>query len=241
MRRTCWLAAFAAALLGLSATTATAQMFPGGRYNRGYYDGYNDDGVAAVYALNSADSNARTTSQAYQSWSQRGSQEMTGMQSGIRGAMDASADQRTQAIYDRQQGNRDWWFQVQQQQVAQQQMAQRQAPRYTGAAAGFEPSPTPHAPQATDDIIKWLPLLQAPQFAADRAKIEAPYRRSTKGLSRPTTDDYKNMIKTAERMKVTLKGMATNLTAQEYIDAESFLDKLADEARERVEKATPKK
>jgi hypothetical protein len=239
MQRIFLIAVFAAASIGMSAATASAQMWPGSRRSYSSYDtwGYNDDAVAAAYALNSSNNAARNTAQSYQAWSQRAAP-TSGMQSDIRNTMDASAQRRTQDIYSQQQAGRDWWFQVQQQQMAQQRA---QAPQYSAVPAGFESLPAPVAPKAATDIIKWLPLLQAPQFAAERARVEAPYRRSSKGLSRPTAEDYQDMIKAAEQMKRILKGMTANITAQEYLNAEAFLDKLAAEARDRLGQATPKK
>ena len=81
------------------------------------------------------------------------------MDSGIRSEMDASAQQYTQNVYNRQQAGRDWWFQVEQQQVAQQQA---QAARYAAMSAGFESAQAANAAKANTDIIKWPPLLQSP-------------------------------------------------------------------------------
>jgi hypothetical protein len=106
--------------------------------------------------------------------------------------------------------------------------------------SGFESAP-PDMPRAATDIIKWLPLLQAPQFAAERARVEAPYRRSSKGPIIPTAKDYQDMIAATGQMKVILKGMVTYITAQQYLNAEAFLDQLAAEARGRLEMAAPKK
>jgi hypothetical protein len=221
----------------MSAATASAQ-WPGGRYSRGYYDGYDGDAVAAAAALGSADAASRNAAQSYQAWAQRAaSPQMTGMENGIRSAVGAGDQQRSQNIYNQQQAGRDWWFQVQQQQMSQRQ----QAPQYATMPAGFESAPAPPAPKVATDIIKWPAVLQAQQFADQRAQIEAPYRRSPKGLSRPTAEDYQNMIKAADQMKVILKGLATKTLAQEYLDTLSFIDKLAAEARERLEQATPKK
>jgi hypothetical protein len=244
MRRASLIAVLVAGSIAMSATTAWAQL--GSRRSGGSYDtwGFNDDAFAAAAALNSANSTARTTAQSFQAWSQRASQGY-GTQSGIRNTMDAAAQQRNQAIYSQQQANRDWWLQTQQQQMVQQQAAQRQfdTGRYAAAPAGFEAASVtaPSAPKAAADIINWLPLLQAPQFAAERAKIEAPYRRSAQGLSSPTAEDYENMIKATEQMKLILRGMTATITAQQYLDAEAYLDKLASEARERLEKNEPKK
>ena len=238
MRRTCLIAGITAVWIGMSAATVSAQMFPRSRYNRSSYDGYDDGALAAAAALNSADNSAHDNAQAYQAWSQQAaSSQRSGMESGIRSEMDANSQQYTQSIYNRRQAGRDWWFQVEQQQVAQQQA---RAARYAAMSAGFESAQTANAPKAATDIIKWLPLLQAPQFAAERARIEAPYRRNSKGLSTPTVNDYRNMIEAAEQMKAILKGMTAEITAEEYFDSEDFLSRLAAEARERLERASPK-
>jgi hypothetical protein len=107
-------------------------------------------------------------------------------------------------------------------------------------APGFE-SASPAAPPVATDIIKWSPVLQAPQFAEQRARIEAPYRRGAKGLSTPTAKDYQDMIAATGQMKLILKNMATEISAQDYLNAAAFLDQLAAEARGRLEKASPKK
>ena len=49
------------------------------------------------------------------------------------------------------------------------------------------------------------------------------------------------MIQAAERMRSIVKELTANLTAQEYLDSQAFLDRLAAEAHDRLEKATPKK
>jgi hypothetical protein len=239
MRRTAFIAIISLVWIGMSAATVSAQMFPRSRYDRSSYDGYDDGALAAAAALNSSDNSVRNNAQAYQAWRQQAaSSQMSGMESGIRNAMNAGDQQYAQNLYDRQQAGRDWWFQVEQQQLAERQA---QASRYAAMSAGFESAPAANAPKANTDIIKWPPLLQAPQFAAQRAQIEAPYRRNSKGLSTPTADDYQNMIKAAERMKAILKGMTANITAEEYFDCEPFLDQLAAEARERIEQAAAKK
>ena len=155
------------------------------------------------------------------------------LQSDIRNAMAAEAQRRCEQILTQQQADRDWWLQVQQQQVAQRQ----QAAQWAVMTAGFKPAP----PQAPTDLIKWPLLLQAPPFAEQRAQIEAPYRRNSKGSRTPTAADYRNMLKAAEQMRSILKGMTPNLTAHAYFESQAFLDRLAAEAGDRLEKATPKK
>ncbi len=239
MRRTALIAVIFAVCIGMSAATVSVQMFPRSRYNRSSYDGYDDGALAAAAALNSADNAERNASQSYQAWSQQAaSSQMSGVESGIQSAMNAGDQQYAQNLHNRQQAGRDWWFQVERQQVAQRRA---QASRYAAMTAGFESAPAANGPKANTDIIKWLPLLQAPQFAAQRTLIEAPYRRNSKGLSTPTVDDYRNMIKAAEQMKAILKGMTAEITAEEYFDSEDFLNRLAAEARERLEQAAAKK
>ena len=85
------------------------------------------------------------------------------------------------------------------------------------------------------------PVVTDPAIRSQRTQIEAPYRRGSKGLSIPMADDYRNMVKAAEQMKAILKGMTAELTAAEYFDGEDFLNRLAAEARGRMEQAAPKK
>ena len=91
------------------------------------------------------------------------------------------------------------------------------------------------APEAATDVIKWLPVLCEPRFAAERARVEAPYRRDPTGRTNPTTADYQNMIDAAGQMKAVLGRMTAEISAQDYLNAEKFLDQLAAEARGRIE------
>lgn len=232
MRRACLIATLAVMWIGLSTATVSAQMLPGRHH--GYYDGYGYDSATVVYNLSNADNATRYAAEANRAASQRAaSQQMEAMQSGIRNTMGTDADRRSQEIASRQQSGRDWWFQVEQQQAAQ----RRAQPSSEAALVpGFEPASD--MPPAARDIIKWQPVLCNPQFADQRAQIEAPYRRATKV---PTAVDYQDMIDATVQMKVTLKDIAANVSAQEYLNAEAFLNQLATEARERLAKATPKK
>ena len=163
------------------------------------------------------------------------------MQGGIRNTMTTQAEARTQAQFSQQQSNRDWWFQVQQQQVAQRHSMSARPSMGMAPVTGFE-SAAPAAatqPEAATDVIKWLPVLCDPRFAAERASVEAPYRRDPKEKANPTAVDYQNMIGAAEKMKTVLGQMTADISAQEYLGAEQFLDKLAAEARGRIEKASP--
>jgi len=158
------------------------------------------------------------------------------MQGDIRNTLSSQAEARSQAILDQQQSSRDWWFQVQQQQMAQRH-ATTQPTGYTTPVA-VEP-PSPNVPQSVvaTDVIKWLPVLCEPQFTEQRDRIEAPYRRVPKGD--PTVADYREMMDAAGQMKNILKRMTADISAQDYLNAQAFLDQLIGEARSRIEKALP--
>ena len=85
---------------------------------------------------------------------------------------------------------------------------------------------------AATDIIPWLPVLCDPRFAAQRAIVEAPYRRQPK--SNPTVADYQNMIAAAGQMKAILGQMTAEISAQEYLNAEKFVDQLTTESEGRI-------
>lgn len=267
MQRFCMIVVLAAVWMEMSAATVSAQLFPARRY-RGSYDGldYYDAAVGAL-ALGSADSATRGVAQNYQAWRQQAAApQMSATQSGIQNAMSADAQRRTEAIYSQQQSNRDWWFQTQQQQIAQRQAAatqmeaaqlvadsaqrQSQGTQYqpqgmqyetSPAAPGFESETKFVPPPVAMDVIPWSPVLRFPRFAEQRARIEAPYRRSSKGLSTPTAKDYQDMIDATEKMKTILKGLVDIISAQDYFNTEAFLNQLASEARTRLKEVTPKK
>ncbi len=235
MRRTIVLIGLMAVWLGTSATTLQAQWGPGYHHHYpGYYDGYGY-GVALIYDLGRGWNGRHYAAQSQRLLGEQiAAQQSAAMQRSIRHAMSAEAERRSDQTYGQQQADRDWWLQVQQQQIADRQ----QVAQLAAMTVGFRSA---SAPKVASDVIKWPSLLQAPQFAEQRAQVEAPYRHNSKGSTTPTAADYKNMIQAAERMRSTVKELTANLTAQEYLDSQVFLDRLAAEAHDRLEKATPKK
>ncbi len=161
-------------------------------------------------------------------------QQNAAMQANIRNTLSTQADMRTQGMLSQQQSHRDWWFQVQQQQTAQRRAMQGSAipradPTYVPTA------PSSRVPPVATDIIPWLPVLWDSRFDEQRAAIEAPYRRDAGKDSSRTAADYEGMIEAAEQMKLALGAMTKEISAQDYLQAEKFLDQLAAEARERIE------
>ncbi len=103
---------------------------------------------------------------------------------------------------------------------------------YEIAASYAEPSVQQAAPAA--DIVPWPVILRNPRFAADRARIEEPYRRSLRGQGAPTAADYQDMIDAAAQMKATLWQMTVDVSDQDSLSAEKFLEQLAAEARDQL-------
>ena len=157
------------------------------------------------------------------------------VQSGIRNTLSNQAQSQTNAILGQQQANQDWWFQQQ-----AQQMAQRRTREYASGApavpAGFAPSGGP--PPVAMDIIKWPTVLQEPCFAAERAQIEAPYRRTPPKLSVPTAADYRTMVGTVEDMKAVLEWLLKEgVETADYNAAKTFLNQLGEEVVARAQAA----
>jgi hypothetical protein len=222
--------------VGTSAATAAAHHRHYGHYDDyGCYD-YGYDSAVVIYDLGRAGDSRRYVAQSERLLGQQiAAMQMAVMQGNIRGTMEADGQQRMQSILGQQQADRDWWLQTQQQQISQRQ-AQAAQLALLKAAADINPA-TPAVP----GLIQWPPALRGRQFAEQRARIEAPYRRGGKVPSTPTAKDYQDMIAAAGQMKTLLKGMAANVSAQGYLDATEFLDQLAAEARGRIDDAPSKK
>ncbi len=221
------------------AIPAAAQSWPGHHAHHGLpgYGGYGDyggDGAWGLYASAMNNVATRKIAEADRLAGQRAAmQQAAAFQNESRAMLSSQAQARTQSEQGARQSYRDWWFQVEKQQFAQRP---RSGAPTSAPVGGFEAASFAAPPSAAStSIIKWLPVLCDPQFAADRAVVEAPYRRQPK--ADPTAADYRNMIEAAQRMKATLGRMTAQISAQEYLAAEKFLDQLAAEAAARIEKA----
>ncbi len=105
---------------------------------------------------------------------------------GIRKTLSSEAQRRAGTLLGQQQAAQDWLLQ---------QQAQQREQRRTAAAENGTRGNTPPSgpPPGAMDIIKWPALLQERGFASERAKIEAPYRRSPSKLRAPLAADYRQM------------------------------------------------
>ncbi len=229
-RRILVAALVAGGMLGL-AGPASAQFYPG--YGYGGYGWGGAEGAAALAGSDYRQSTAmQLKAQSMQFGQQRTMQQNMVVQSGIRNMQSSQAQSQTNAILAQQQANQDWWFQQQ-----SQQMAQRQAKEQYGAQpipTGFAPAGGP--PPAATDIIPWPTVLQDQCFASERAKIEAPYRRSPPKLSVPTTADYRQMASTVEDMKAVLEWkLREGIPTAGYETAKAFLSQLGAEVAARAQ------
>ncbi len=226
MKNACWIVGLAAiGSMGVASLVA-AHVFPGDRSYGGYNNGYCDPGGWGGYVA--PNPMPEIAAQSHLAGQQLAAQQNMALQSGIRSATMTQSQSNINALRNQRQQNKDWWFQYQAQQMADQRA--RPASAAGAVGCGFESIASP--PKAAMDVIRWPPLLQDPAFASLRAQIEAPYRRSPPGLSVPTADDYRKMVKTAEAMKGVLEWMTQQgVDTQEYGQAKAFLDTLQEEAR----------
>lgn len=206
------------------ADTAVAQMGPAARYVYGGWGG------------NSSYNTSRNiAAQQHAAAASRGFQQTRYVQNTIRSAtMGGGASTMPSA----EQAARDWMYR-QQSRVAPAPRQSSNAPPPVSPGA-MSPSPSyvastlqmQTAPPKADDLIKWPALLRNSRFAEQRATVEAPYRRPSSEDGGPTVDDFHKMVDATAEMKLILKGMANEIRASQYLDAEKFLDTLAAEARE---------
>jgi hypothetical protein len=215
-----------------------AQFYPHGGY--GGYGGWGGEGSAAL-----AGSDYRQTAvmqakaQSMQAGQQAAMQQNYVVQSGIRNTLSSQANANAAVIQSQQQATQDWWFQRQSQQLAQEQAQRRAAGAdvYSPAPAGFAPPGGP--PPVNNDVIKWPTLLQERCFASERAKIEAPYRRTPPKLSIPTVADYRSMAATVENMKAVLEWrLSEGADTGEYNEASAFLTRLGQEVTAQADRAS---
>jgi hypothetical protein len=230
-RRILAAALLAGGILGLSGR-ASAQFYPG--YGYGGWGGA--DGAAALLGADTRQATAmQLKAQSTQAGQQAAMQQNYVVQSGIRNTLSSQAQSQTNAILNQQQATQDWWFQQQSQRLAQ---GRAMAMENGGVAVptGFAPAGGP--PPVAMDIIKWPTVLQEKCFASERAKIEAPYRRTPPKLSLPTPADYRQMADTVEDMKAVLQWrLQEGVSTADYDAAKAFLNKLGEEVATRAQAA----
>jgi hypothetical protein len=213
------------------ARPASAQFYPG--YG---YGGWGWDGSAALLGADTRQAQViQSRAQDRLAGQQLAAEQNAVVQSGIRNTLSSQAQSRDAAIQAQQQATQDWWFQHQ-----QQQMTQRPPAEYATAAAppqdwGSLAPPSP-PPPASMDLIKWPTLLQAPCFAADREKIEAPYRRTPpEKWNTISTDDFRQMAAAVEDMKALLQWRSSQgVDVDAFNAAKNFLIQMSSELAKQI-------
>jgi hypothetical protein len=231
MRRLIVLAILLMVGVGCLAGSASAQFYPG--YG---YGGSGWDGSAALLGADSRQAQViQSRAESRLAGQQLAAQQNAVVQSGIRNTLSSQAQGRDAAIQAQQQANQDWWFQHQQQQMAQRPPADRAASAMPPQDWGSLAPPSP-PPPASMDLIKWPTLLQAPCFAADREKIEAPYRRTPpEGWDKISTDDYRQIAAAVEDMKALLQWRSSEgVDTSAFTVAKNFLIQMGDELAKRI-------
>jgi hypothetical protein len=192
-----------------------AQFVPGSYYSD-----------AGVYGLAAAASYNATQQQAYTADRQR---KQTAAMASSLAWQNINRTARTEALSqpamvpDAGQAARDWMF-------------QNAAPRpaYRGSAS-LPPMASSSPGPAVKEIMRWPTILKDPQFDADRAGVEYPFRRAYSGGEPLSVADYERIILASNQMKVTLKSFEPQLLEAEYQVAEQYLDSLIADAKKRIQ------
>jgi hypothetical protein len=91
------------------------------------------------------------------------------------------------------------------------------------------------AATGVEALIPWPPVLCDRRFAEQRAKIEAPFRRSPGGQPKLSPADCQSMIDAIEQMEVILGQMTSETSVHDSFVAGKFLDQLATETRQQAQ------
>ncbi len=214
----------AGAIVILTAGAVHAQFIP-------YYP-YEDmvGGWALASSTMQNAANQRSYSQNRDLQSQTASQKSAAWQQ-INSSMASQAQMRTQSMNDQRQSGRDWWYRQQESQIAQRQVARSQPLPVMSAPAKLASQTTKSAQR---EIMLWPTLLKSQTFSADRAAVEAPFRRAYAGGPALGAADYKAIIAAVEKMKTALKSMSGELIESEYESVDRYLDQLLSDAQERI-------
>jgi hypothetical protein len=114
--------------------------------------------------------------------------------------------------------------------------AERVAPPVAQPAPGPAPAPQP---SPAHKVTPWPPLLEDARFAASREKLETVFRQ-WQSPDRPLSpDQYRAILAGISEMKTTLRDIAPDISAADYLNTEKYLDGLVYDARAAVAKTTP--
>src|SRR3972149_2170138 len=221
----CRYVVFCTAYLSLALYTfpVKAQFVPGGNY-------YSDAGVMGVATAayqSAAQQQAYTANRQMQMTS---SMARSAAWQNINRSMQTQAMSRPSSVPDTAQAARDWMFQN----TAPKGYSRRPATLPPVSMSSPAPAVETSVQAAPREIMLWPTILKDPLFDDDRAGVEAPFRRAYADGKPLSIADYEGIIKTVERMKVSLKSFESQLVASEYDAVEQYLDSLIEDAQKRI-------
>jgi hypothetical protein len=214
------------AILFLSALPAQAQFVPGPYY-------YQDMGVMG--SVTSAYQSA-TQQKAYSDYRDMGAASAaarSGAWQNINRSMQSEAASRSATAVDAGQASRDWMAQN----ARSSQPARRPTTLPVSSLASVlieDPARKTPKVESPKEIMLWPTLLKGKRFDADRAAVEAPFRRAYADKKPLTIEDYQSIIATVEKMKQTVKSMESQLVETEYDSVQKYLDDLIADAQKRI-------
>jgi hypothetical protein len=217
------------AVLIFDSLPAQAQFVPRRSYGGGGY--YMESGAMGL--ATSAYSTAQGQNAYMQDRQLQASSSMAKSQAwqNINRSMQSEAASRPTMVTSSGQEARDWMFQHE----ATSRPARRPMTLPASDMAAVTAVREPDRPAAPKEIMLWPTLLKEDRFDGDRADVEAPFRRTSADGKPLTIADYKGIIKTVDSMKVTVKGMESQIVEEEYSAVQKYLDDLIADAQKRIQ------
>jgi hypothetical protein len=237
--RFCLLLAGVALALGIYAETASGQLAPRRFVGRGGYGGYYGYDYGPYYPdINQTNAELQQAYNQERQYQAQSSMARTAAWRNINQTMIDQANQQTQSMLAQRQSAKDWWYQIEAQQVASRQAREAAQAAAAAKSESEDPYNNPQAAarnSAAKDIMVWPTLLRGPAFDQLRAEVEAPFRRGYADHKPLTADDYRGILRALDEMKAKLKDFSSRVVESEYVAVESYLDDLAADAQKRLE------
>jgi hypothetical protein len=102
-------------------------------------------------------------------------------------------------------------------------------PRRLPGLPGLDSDGTPPSGAAAETGSRWPTLLGDSRFDVPRAKLDKLLAAAEASQAGLTSAEYEEIVRAANEMKSTLRQMAPELNASEYLMVNDFLDKLISE------------
>ncbi len=222
-------------------TSAYAQFAPYGSYYSGWGAYPLPDGGVSY--------SRRVAQQNQASAQQRAFQAQASLERNINTTLGSQAQQRTSLATQQQASNEQFWVNQLQRQQAQ-FAARPQLPNTAIPTPPAQPQPIPETipdesveVQTPQGAVQWPTLLMDVRFSQYRAKVDQLVEKGVPQSAATKSRYFRQVYDAVQEMKETLKKMAPEVNAAEYMLVEKFLDDLTDKARLELDptKDTPPK